>query len=206
MKAFTTIRSVAAYLPDPNIDTDVIYPARYLLLLDREGLGDYAFRDRRFTKDGAPIADFMLNRPPFDKAEVLIAGDGFGCGSSREQAVWTLTGFGIHCVIAPGFGEIFRGNCLKNGLLPMELPAELCADLGRRAEAGAIFTVDLESRLLSVDGEKIAAIDLPEPTRQAFLHGWDEIDLMLREEGEAIAAFEARHREDQPWLFLEARL
>ncbi len=205
MTPFSTIRSVAAHLPEPNIDTDIIYPARYLLVLDRDGLGDYAFRDRRFEQDGRPKPDFVLNRPPFDQARVLVTGGGFGCGSSREQAVWTLIGLGIGCVIAPSFGEIFRNNALKNGLLPIDLPEAVCVDLGEKAEAGAIFTVDLESRALLVDGVLVAAIDLPEGQRQALLNGWDEIDLMLREEGGAIAAFEAGHRVAQPWLFLETR-
>jgi len=206
MKPFDTIRSVAAHLPEPNIDTDIIYPARYLLVLDRDGLGDYAFRDRRFHRDGRPKPEFVLNRPPFDQARVLVAGGGFGCGSSREQAVWTLTGFGIGCVIAPSFGEIFRNNALKNGLLPIDLPEPVCIGLGEKAEAGAIFTVDLERRALLVDGVPVAAIDLPDGQRQTLLNGWDEIDLMLKEEGEVIAAFESGHRAAQPWLFLETRL
>jgi 3-isopropylmalate/(R)-2-methylmalate dehydratase small subunit len=206
MKPFTTIESVAAYLPATNIDTDIIFPARYLLLLDREGLGQYLFRDRRFTTDGTPISDFVLNRPPFDEAKVLIAGSGFGCGSSREQAVWALTGQGIHCVIAPSFGEIFASNALKNGLLPLVLSEELTAELGARAEAAAIFTIDLENRVLKVDGEIVAPIDLPEGQRQALINGWDETDILLKEEGERIAAFERDHRAAQPWLFLETRL
>jgi 3-isopropylmalate/(R)-2-methylmalate dehydratase small subunit len=206
MKPFTTIESVAAYLPATNIDTDIIFPARYLLLLDRDGLGQYLFRDRRFEGDGKPVPDFVLNRQPFTDAKVLIAGSGFGCGSSREQAVWALTGHGIHCVIAPSFGEIFASNSLKNGLLPLTLSEELTTELGVRAEAGAIFTVDLQNRVLKVDGETVTPIDIPEGQRQALLNGWDETDILLKEEGESIAAFEQKHRASQPWLFLETRL
>jgi 3-isopropylmalate/(R)-2-methylmalate dehydratase small subunit len=203
MKPFTTIESHAAYLPATNIDTDIIFPARYLLLLDREGLGQYLFRDRRYEDDGTPVPDFVLNRAPFTDAKVLIAGSGFGCGSSREQAVWALTGHGICCVIAPSFGEIFASNSLKNGLLPLILSEELTADLGARAEGGAIFTIDLQNRVLKVDGEAVAPIEIQ---RQALLNGWDETDILVKEEGERIAAFEQNHRAAQPWLFLETRL
>lgn len=206
MKPFETIQSKAAYLPEENIDTDVIYPGRYLLLMDRDGLGPYAFRDRRFDADGAPIPDFVLNRPEFAEAKVLIAGDGFGCGSSREHAVWALAGIGIGCVIAPSFGEIFAANCLKNSVLALTLPAAQVAELGARAEAGALFEVDLEARRLSVDGVEAARIPLPEHQRQAMLQGWDETDILLREDGVAIEAFEAAHRKAQPWLFLESEL
>jgi 3-isopropylmalate/(R)-2-methylmalate dehydratase small subunit len=206
MKPFTTIESHAAYLPATNIDTDIIFPARYLLLLDREGLGQYLFRDRRYGDDGTPVPDFVLNRAPFTDAKVLIAGSGFGCGSSREQAVWALAGHGIYCVIAPSFGEIFASNSLKNGLLPLTLSEELTAELGARAEAGAIFTVDLKNRALKVDGEAVAPIEIPEDQRQALLNGWDETDILVKEEGERIAAFEQNHRTAQPWLFLETRL
>jgi 3-isopropylmalate/(R)-2-methylmalate dehydratase small subunit len=206
MTPFETIRSVAAHLPVANIDTDVIYPARYLLQMERDGLGQYLFRDWRYRADGTPDPDFVLNRHPFASAEVLIAGEGFGCGSSREQAVWALTGHGIRCVLAPSFGEIFYANAFKNGLLPLVLPGELTEELGRLAEEGATFVVDLEKTTVSVDGETMAHIDLPERQRLTLLNGWDETDLILREDGEAIAAFEAEHRLSQPWLFLEKRL
>jgi len=204
MRAFATLRSRAAYLPDENIDTDVIFPARYLLLMDREGLGQYLFRDRRFEADGTPRPGFVLDRPGFEGARVLVAGSGFGCGSSREQAVWALADHGIGCVIAPSFGEIFASNSLKNGLLPVVLPEAQVAALGARAEAGEIFEVDLGDRAIRVGGEQIATTDIPEAQRQALMNGWDETDILLREEGEAIAAFEAAHRAAQPWLFEEA--
>ena len=203
MTRFVTIESVAAYLPEQNVDTDAIYPARYLLLMDRDGLGPYLFHDRRFQQDGSLKADFILNQEPFSRAQVLIAGSAFGCGSSREQAVWALTGFGIGCVIAPSFGEIFAGNAPKNGLLTIELPEETVLRLGEAAQRGALFRVDLEGRALWVDGEMVATIDIPEGQRVALLKGWDEIDILLRDEGEAIVAFETQHRDAQPWLFQE---
>ena len=203
MTGFTTINSVAAYMPEQNIDTDAIYPARYLLLMEREGLGPYLFHDRRFHGDGAPKAGFILDAEPFSKAKVLIAGAGFGCGSSREQAVWALTGFGIRCVIAPSFGEIFAGNALKNGLLTITLPEEAVARIGAAAQRGARFRIDLEERILCVDNEVVASIDLPEGQRMALLNGWDETEMLLRVEGEAISGFEVQHQLGQPWLFQE---
>ena len=203
MTRFVTIESVAAFLPEPNVDTDAIYPARYLLLMDRDGLGPYLFRDRRFHQNGAPKEDFILNQEPFSRAQVLIGGPAFGCGSSREQAVWALTSFGIGCVIAPSFGEIFAGNAPKNGLLTIVLPEETVLRLGEAAQRGALFRVDLEARALWVDDGMVATIDIPEGRRAALLNGWDEIDILLREEGEAIAAFETQHRDAQPWLFQE---
>lgn len=203
MTSFPPINSVAAHMPERNIDTDAIYPARYLLLMDRDNLGPYLFRDRRFHPDGSPREEFILNRELFSSAQVIVAGAGFGCGSSREQAVWTLTGFGVRCVIAPSFGEIFAGNASKNGLLTIALPEETVQRLGEAAERGARFRVDLEERLLCVDNEQIAVIDIPESTRAALLNGWDETDILLREEREAIAAFETRRGLEQPWLTLE---
>eukprot|EP01037_Dinobryon_pediforme_P021885 gene21885-22872_t len=126
-----------------NIDTDAIYPARFLLLMDREGLGDYLFHDWRFDRNGKAKGAFVLDTEPFSKAQILIAGPGFGCGSSREQAVWALTGFGIRCVIAPSFGEIFAGNATKNGLLTITLPVETVQHLSVAAQRGARFRIDL---------------------------------------------------------------
>ena len=201
MKPFETIRSVAACLPEANVDTDTIFPARFLLLLDRDGLGRYAFHDRRFDSDRKPVPEFVLNRPPFDTARILIAGDGFGCGSSREQAVWALAGFGIGCVIAPGFGEIFHANCLKNGVLPVRLPQRHVDRLADRAQTGAVFTVDLGAGSISIGDEQLASIDLAESQRQALLNGWDETDQIVRADGPRIDAFEAAQRETQPWLY-----
>ena len=201
MTPFVTIESTAAYLPEENIDTDAIYPARYLLLMERDGLGPYLFRDRRFDRDGNPRPGFVLDTEPFTNARVLIAGAGFGCGSSREQAVWALTGFGVRCVIAPSFGEIFAGSAPKNGLLTITQPAAVVEWLGERARRGERFRVDLVNKVLCVENEIVGPIDIPEGQRAALLNGWDEIETMSREEGAAIDAFERRHREAQAWLF-----
>lgn len=152
MEPFVRLDAVAAPLAGDNVDTDIIFPARFLLLMEREGLGRYAFHDRRFDGADRERPDFVLNRPPFRDAGILIAGANFGCGSSREQAVWALRGFGIRCVIAPGFGEIFLGNCYKNGVLPIVLAAETVAALALVASAGSRFVVDLVAMTLSVEG------------------------------------------------------
>lgn len=201
MTPFTKISSRAVWLPENNIDTDVIYPARFLLIMDREGLGKYLFHDRRFDKDGNPVPGFPLNAPESEGARVLVAGDGFGCGSSREQAVWTLLDHGFRVIIAPGFGEIFAANCLKNGILPLTVSAELATELGEAAAAGALFEADLATMSVAVDGREVIEIDLGSRQREAMLNGWDETDMLLREDGEHIAAFEAAHRQRHPWLF-----
>ncbi|TYC61844.1 3-isopropylmalate dehydratase small subunit [Rhodobacterales bacterium] len=201
MMPFEKISSRAVWLPEDNIDTDVIYPARFLLIMDREGLGRYLFHDRRFDAHGNPIPGFPLDAPGAEGAKVLVAGDGFGCGSSREQAVWTLLGHGFRVIIAPGFGDIFAANCLKNGLLPLTVSRELATELGEAAAAGSVFEADLETMQVTVDGREVIRIDLGEKQRQAMLNGWDETDILLREDGDHIDAFEAGHRQRQPWLF-----
>jgi len=196
-----TLSSRAAHFPDASIDTDIIYPARFLLRLEREGLGDCAFRDRRFDADGAERPEFPLHRDGWRGAQVIVAGPGFGCGSSREHAVWALVDYGIRLVIAPDFGDIFAGNALKNGLLVLRLPGEVCARLGAAAEAGAVFDLDMRAQTLVVDGQQVCGLGLSPDVQQAFLNGWDETDIILNRDREAIRAFEAAHRQRQPWVF-----
>ena len=186
MQPFTRITGPAFSLDEDNVDTDVIYPARFLTITAREGLGEYAFADRAVRPSGQPV---------------LVAGANFGCGSSREQAVWALMGAGVRCVIAPGFGEIFHGNCLRNGVLPVALATEQVAELHRAAQAGLPFTVDLEQCAIQPGNAPPIGFALPEPQRQALLNGWDETEAILARDGEAIDAFEARQRADQPWLW-----
>ena len=201
MDKFTTLTGIAAPLLEDDVDTDAIYPARYLLVMDRKGLGQYLFRDRRFDRHGAPRPDFLLNQPPFDQAVILIAGDNFGCGSSREQAPWTLNGFGIRCVIAPSFGEIFYANCFKNGMLPIVLPRKTVDRLGEIAATGAPFQIDLPSQQVRPPGSAPIGFDIAPQHREALLGGFDDIDLILNTNAAAIDAFEARHTAAQPWLF-----
>ncbi|MGB6119565.1 MAG: 3-isopropylmalate dehydratase small subunit [Mesorhizobium sp.] len=195
------ITSRAVWLPEANIDTDIIFPARYLLRTDREGLGECAFRDRRYLADGSENPVFPLNREGWRDAQVIVGGSGFGCGSSREHAVWALTGLGVRLVIAPDFGDIFAGNAGKNGLVVLRLPSDTCDDLGRRAEAGDAFTLDIAEQTLHVGGELVASLDLPPDRQQAFLNGWDEMDLILNRDLPDISAFENTHRNRNPWLF-----
>lgn len=201
MKPFTKCHSMAACIMESNVDTDAIFPARYLLLLDREGMGEYFFYDRRFDAEGTPNADFVLNDPRFSRAQIIISGDGFGCGSSREQAVWALAGFGIRCIIASSFGDIFKNNCLKNGILTIELPSPTVHDFAEHAKAGALLEVDLLTRAVAIESGPVALFEIRSEDAKALLNGWDQTMQILLEDGEAITAFEKRHRNAQPWLF-----
>jgi len=201
MEPFTTLSGRAAPLMQEAINTDVIFPARFLLVMEKRGLGRYLFHDYRRGADGAVTGAFVLDRPAFAAASILIAGAAFGCGSSREQAVWTLLDAGIRCVIAPSFGEIFYGNCFKNGLLPIVLDGETVARLAPQAEDGARFEVDLAAQTVRVEGEAPISFSIAPERREALLNGLDDIDEILADSGEAIAGFEAAHRRRQPWLF-----
>jgi 3-isopropylmalate/(R)-2-methylmalate dehydratase small subunit len=198
MTPFHRLTGRAAPLLEDGIDTDVIFPARYLLLLDIAGLRRHAFHDRRYTPEGAERTDFVLNRPELRDAPILLAGQNFGSGSSREQAVWCLADFGIRCIIAVSFGDIFAANCVNNGVLPIVLPRETISAL---AETAAELAIDLEAQTITpVDGAPIC-FDIAPQAREALLRGRDATRTILASQGEAILAFEARHRTAQPWLF-----
>jgi 3-isopropylmalate/(R)-2-methylmalate dehydratase small subunit len=201
MKSFVSLTGIAAPLPDADVDTDVIFPARFLLLLDRTGLGRHLFHERRAQ---APVSQpFVLSRPPFDKAEILVAGPNFGCGSSREQAVWALADFGIRCVIAPSFGEIFYGNCFRNGVLPIILPDPEHHDVMRAATSGAPLTVDLEAQEIRLPEGRAIGFQIDPHRRQALLLGLDQIGAILANDADEIKAFESRQKSATPWLFLD---
>jgi 3-isopropylmalate/(R)-2-methylmalate dehydratase small subunit len=201
MEPFRRLSSIAIPIPDENIDTDIIFPARFLLIMERKGLGKYLFHDRRFTRAGDPIPGATLDQPRYAGASIVVAGANFGCGSSREQAVWALAGFGIRAVIAQSFGEIFHSNCFKSGVLPIVLPPDAVATLSRAADAGAVFDIDLEAgRVTTSDGAEFSfAID--PGRREALLRGWDEIDIILNDELPHIERYEVGHKDQQPWLF-----
>jgi len=203
VEEFTHLTSVAIALPEGNIDTDVIFPARFLLIMEKSGLGEYLFYDRRFTAAGEKRTDFVLNRPEIRGASILIAGPNFGCGSSREQAVWALAGFGIRCVISSSFGEIFFSNCFKSGVLPITLPEGIIADLMSHAAAGMVFDVDLVDQKITTSDAIAVSFDIDPGRRQALLRGWDEIDIIFNEELSNIERFESLHADRQPWLFNE---
>ena len=202
MEKFSTLTSSAAPLPEADVDTDIIFPARFLLLLDKSGLGKHLFHERRIAPDGR-LTDFVLNRPPFDQAKILVADANFGSGSSREQAVWALTDFGIRCVIAPSFGEIFYSNCFKNGVLPVVIAGDQHADIMSAARSGEPFTIDLERQTVMLPSGPAVAFDIDPYRKRALMLGLDEIGGILADDADDIATFEARHRRDQPWLFLD---
>jgi len=203
MQAFTTVTGIAAPLMLPNINTDAMSPmiAGRSLAAD---LGKLLFANWRYAPDGSELADFILNQAPFRDSKILIAGPNFGCGSSRERAVWALMRFGIRCVVAPSFADIFYDNAFQNGLLPLILQADQCASLAE-AVAGArepVVTVDLvQCRLAGPNGRSLT-FEVPAERRAALLEGLDSIALMLRMEAD-IAAFEAEDRRRRPWIYLE---
>ncbi len=200
MQPFTTLTGVAAPLPVANVDTDKIIPARFLKTLTRTGLGRALFDGLRYDETGAERPEFVLNRDPFRKAEILIALDNFGCGSSREHAPWALADFGIRCVIAPSFADIFYNNCFKNGLLPVTLPREVCEQLMQDTELGsnARVTVDLKRQVVvRANGEEIP-FQVDEGRRKALLNGLDEIaETLTRDTG--ITRFETGRAAREPW-------
>lgn len=196
MEKLTKLRSVAAPLMEDAIDTDVIFPARFLLLLERDGLGRYAFNERRGGNE-----PFVLDQPPYDKAQILVTGETFGTGSSREQAVWALADLGIRCVIARSFGEIFHANCFKNGVLPIRLQGEDMTRMEKAARAGEEVEVDLPSQTIRV-GDTAIAFEIEANRKRALMAGLDEIGAILTDDAEALAAYEERRERETPWLVL----
>lgn len=205
MEKFTQVTGVAAPLRLMNVDTDMIIPARYLKTIKRTGLGSGLFAAMRFNEDGSERPDFVLNRPAYRAARIVIAGDNFGCGSSREHAPWALLDYGVRCVIAPSFADIFFNNCFKNGILPLALPKDVVERLMDAAENGAnaTFTVDLERQVIALPDGGTVPFEVESFRRQCLLNGWDDIGLTLRDKA-AIDGFEAKQRESQPWLWTTA--
>ena len=187
---FTTLESKTVIVPAENIDTDQIIPARYLKAVTKEGLGDGLFRDWRFNEDGTSKPDFPLNKPEAAGCQVLVAGDNFGCGSSREHAPWALTQYGFRAVISTSFADIFRGNSLKNGLLPIIVPADIHKEL--LASPGSTVKVDLSTRTLTLANGKTAQFPIDPFAQQMLLDGVDELGYMLGQDA-AISAYEASH-------------
>ncbi len=193
MEPFRKHTGIVAPLDRANVDTDQIIPKQFLKRVERTGYGEFLFFDWARLPDGRPNPDFVLNRPPYDKASILLAGPNFGSGSSREHAPWALLQFGIRVVIAPSFADIFRGNCFQNGMLPIELPQPLVRQLMARAKdrPGYRLTVDLEQREIADGNGVVAAFEVDEFRRHCLLNGLDDIGLTL-EHADAIASFEAR--------------
>lgn len=198
--AFTKVTGVAAPFIEDGIDTDVIFPARFLLLMEKGILGRHLFQDRRYGPNGEVIADFVLNKPQFENATILISRENFGGGSSREHAVWSLAEYGFRCVIACGFGEIFAANCIRNGVLPARVDRAAVEKLAAEAD-GRAFTVDLEAKTITLPSGDKVAFEITESDRAALLNGWDDIDQILALESDAIKAYEARKSKIYPWVF-----
>jgi 3-isopropylmalate/(R)-2-methylmalate dehydratase small subunit len=206
MDKFATVTSVAAPLPMINVDTDMIIPARYLKTIQRKGLGAGLFYAQRFNTDGSENPDFVLNKPAYRHAQVLVAGPNFGCGSSREHAPWALLDFGIRVVIAPSFADIFHANCFKNGILPITLPQDVCEHLmdDARKGANARLTVDLEAQTITRPDGSTIKFDIDPFRKHCLLNGLDDIGL-TEEKKPKIASFEESNRATQPWLWSAAR-
>ena len=211
MQAFTQHTGIIAPLDRPNVDTDAIIPKQFLKSIKRSGFGPNAFDDWRYLDVGGPEIenegrrvnpDFILNQSPYDKATILLARENFGCGSSREHAVWALDDFGFRAVIAPSFADIFYNNSFKNGLLPIVLDADVIDDLFERVaqNQGLEISIDLEAQAVSCQGEEIATFEIDDFRKHCMLNGLDDIALTLQHADE-IAAFEDKRKQTAPWLF-----
>jgi len=201
MEKFTTLTGIAAPMPLVNIDTDMIIPKQFLKTIKRSGLGANLFDEMRFTQDGAEIPDFVLNQPAYRKAEILVAGDNFGCGSSREHAPWALLDFGIRCVISTSFADIFFSNCFKNGILPVVLPKEAVDHLmdDARKGANARITVDLETQTVTASDGTTYSFAVDSFKKHCMLNGLDDIGLTMEKAG-AIDTYEKSASQSRPWV------
>jgi len=202
MQKFTTLTSIAAPLPLSNIDTDMIIPKQFLKTIKRTGLKEGLFYEMRFDVNGKRNDDFILHKKPYDKAQILVAGENFGCGSSREHAPWALLDFGIRCVIAPSFADIFYNNCFKNGILPIALPQsevdKLLDDASRGANA--IISIDLEKQEITGPDGGTIKFEVDAFRKHCLLNGLDDIGLTMQKLPQ-IDAFEAKNKQNTPWLY-----
>jgi 3-isopropylmalate/(R)-2-methylmalate dehydratase small subunit len=206
MEPFTRWQAIAAPIDERNLDTNQLCPTRF----NKVPLADpdyqrILFNNQRFDDDGHELHGFILNTPPYRDTGVLVADENFGCGSSRESAVYALLAFGIRSVIAPSFGDIFTNNCLKNGLVPVRLPRKVCDEMRAQlhAEPGATVTVDLECMLVTAPDGSAHAFDIHPEARRCLLEGLDDIALTLQRSA-AIESFEARHKPDMPWIYAQS--
>ena len=201
MDKFTILTGVAAPLPMINVDTDMIIPKQFLKTIKRTGLGKNLFDEMRYTPDGKEIPDFVLNKQAWSKATILVSGANFGCGSSREHAPWAILDFGIRCIIAPSFADIFYNNCFKNGILPIKLPQEQVDKLMDDANRGAnaTVTVDLEKQEIRGPDGGVIHFDVDAHRKRCLLEGLDDIALTLQK-NDRIESFESTRKQSQPWL------
>lgn len=201
MDKFTTMTGIAAPMPLVNIDTDMIIPKQFLKTIKRSGLGANLFDEMRFDRQGNEIADFVLNQEAYRSAEIIVAGENFGCGSSREHAPWAIKDFGISCVIAPSFADIFYNNCFKNGILPIALPQEAVDVLMKDAEKGANarMTIDIEAQTVTTSDGDVFAFEVDAFKKHCLKEGLDDIGLTMAKAA-SIDSFEAQASQARPWV------
>ena len=201
MDKFDKLSGIAAHLPLINIDTDMIIPKQFLKTIKRSGLGVNLFDEMRFDRQGNEIADFVLNKPQYRDAEILVAGDNFGCGSSREHAPWAIKDFGIRCIIAPSYADIFYNNCFKNGILPIALPQEQVDVLMKDAEKGsnARIEIDLEAQTITSSDGEVFHFEVDAFKKHCLMNGLDDIGLTLEKAG-SIKTFEEQAATSRPWV------
>ena len=201
MNKFDKLSGIAAPMPMVNIDTDMIIPKQFLKTIKRSGLGVNLFDEMRYDRDGNEVPDFVLNKPQYRDAQILVAGDNFGCGSSREHAPWAIADFGITCVIAPSFADIFYNNCFKNGTLPIALPQEQVDLLMKDAEKGsnARIEVDLEAQTITSSDGEVISFQVDAFKKHCLMNGLDDIGLTL-EKAASIDSFESAAAQARPWV------
>ncbi len=199
MNKFTKLKSIPAYLPIVNIDTDMIIPKQFLKTIKRTGLGKNLFYEMRYDNDGKEIKDFILNQIPFNKSKILISGKNFGCGSSREHAPWALLDFGITCVISSSYADIFYNNCFKNGILPIKIAEEEIKDISDYSRRKEEILIDLYEQKITF-GNKEIRFEIDPFKKKCLIEGLDDIDLSL-EKSEKITKYENKLKIDKPWIF-----
>ena len=199
MKKFTTLKSIPAYLPIVNIDTDMIIPKQFLKTIKRTGLGKNLFFEMRYDEQGNIIKDFILNQEPFNKSKILIAGKNFGCGSSREHAPWALLDFGITCVISSSYADIFYNNCFKNGILPITLAEDKIKELSDYSKRKEEISINLSDQKI-VFGNNEIKFEIDGFKKKCLMEGLDDIALSL-EKSDKILSFEKKLKLDKPWIF-----
>lgn len=201
MQPFTMLSAIAAPLDMINVDTDIIIPKQFLKTIKRTGLGIHAFNDIRYDQDGQEKPDFVLNQAPYKNAEILITGDNFGCGSSREHAPWALLDFGIRCILAPSFADIFYNNSFKNGILPIALPQEQIDQLMQEAKdnPGGLIEIDLEKQIVSRGNKFSFSFEIDSFRKHCLLNGLDDIGLTMEKES-MIGTYEKKRAQNKPWV------
>ena len=199
MKKFNNLKSIPAYLPIVNIDTDMIIPKQFLKTIKRTGLGKSLFFEMRYNNDGKQISDFILNQEPYNKSKILITGKNFGCGSSREHAPWALLDFGITCIISSSYADIFYNNCFKNGILPITVTEENIKELSEYADRKEEISINLSDQNILFGNQKIK-FDLDKFKKKCLIEGLDDIALSLKQ-NQKIDEFEKKLKTNKPWIF-----